>query len=254
MLPNSDRLSKTNVWQRTIDLTNKVFKVTGGLDLPRGDYWLAVVTVGLDQANERLDSIRILLEKGYGESAVVLARSLFELVVNLTYISKDTKNRLPLYLRHGGIPITDEVVQQLRQQLTQGNLQAVIDFIPRQSWKTLKQMCDELGSNWLEEYETFYRYASVPNHYGSFTLGTHYRQLLEKKALPSFKKAMILIAALGSHLRVVEIAAGVFPEQIDSEAVNDLNSDYQQLEQFSVQCAIEEVGPQYLNTRWKRNP
>jgi len=83
-----------NVWQQAIDLTNRVFQIAAGLNLPRGNHWPAVATVGLSQANERLDSIRTLLGNGYDDSAVVLTRSLFELVVNLAYISKDTKRRL----------------------------------------------------------------------------------------------------------------------------------------------------------------
>lgn len=254
VLPNRGRLSKANVWQQAIELTNRVFKVTAGLDLPSGNHWLAVVTVCLDQANEKLDSIRILLDKGYNDSAIVLIRSFFELVVNLAYLSKDTGKRLSQYLSHGGVPLTDEDVQQLQQKLVRGNAQDVFDSIPRKSWKTLYEMCFDLGSGWLGEYETFYRYASVPTHSGSFTLGTNFKRLLEQKSPSGYKKAAILINALDFHLRVVGITAQVFPEQIDSKTVNGLKSDCQRLEQFIVQCIKKDVGQRYLNTRSTRNP
>lgn len=235
MLLNSDRLSKANIWQQSIELTNRVLKVTAGLKLPTGNHWLAFVTVCLDLSNEKLDSIRILLNKGYDDSALVLDRSLFELLVNLAYLSKDTEKRLPQYLRHGGIPLTDDEVKQLQQKLKQGNVQDALNSIPKQSWKRLKQMCSNLGSDWLLEYETFYRYASVPTHYGSFKLGTNFKRLVGQKSPSGYEKAVILVGALEFHLRVAEIAAKTFPEQIDSEIVNSLKSDWQKLGQFLMQ-------------------
>jgi len=93
-------------------------------------------------------------------------------------------------------------------------------------------MCCDLGSDWLKEYETFYRYASVPTHAGSFTLGTNYRRLLAQQSPSDYEKAGVLVTALEFHLRVVEIVAQIFPEQISSRTVNDLKSDCQELGQF----------------------
>ena len=223
-----------NVWQQAIELTSRVFQVATGLNLPRGNHWPNVVAVSLWQVNERLDSIRTLLNKGYYDSAVVLTRSLFEFAVNLVYISKDTKRRLPQYLRHGRVPLTGEEAQQLQQQLEQGHSRDVRDIVPGQPWKNLKHMCCDLGSNWLKEYETFYRYASVPTHAGSLTFGTNYKRLLDQQSPSDYEKAGVLVSALEFHLRVVEIAAQIFPEQISSGIVNDLKSDCQKLGQFLV--------------------
>ena len=64
-------------------------------------------------------------------------------------------------------------------------------------------MCCELGSDWLKEYETFYRYASVPTHAGSFTLGKNYQQLMERRQPSNAERAAVLVSALAFHLGLV---------------------------------------------------
>lgn len=220
-----------NIWRRAVDLTNRVFEVTSGLDLPRGDQWATVVTVFLTQANQRLDSTRVLLDKTHWDSAVILTRSLFELVINLAYIAKNTAKRLPQYLKHGGIPLTNEEAQQLQQETETGTGPAVKGIIPGQAWRRLKDMCCDLGSDWLSEYETFYRYASVPTHAGGFTLGRNYVRLLHGQPPSDQERATVLITASAFHLRVAEIAAKTFPGQIDLEKVKALRSECQGLGQ-----------------------
>ena len=214
-----------NIWKQAAHLTNRVFQVTSGLNLPRGNHWPIVVAVGLSQANERLDSIHRLLDKGYRDSAVILARSLFELAANLAYIAKDTEKRLPKYLEHGGIPLTNEDAQQLQQKLTQEQPPEVKDVVPRQTWRPLKDICCDLDSQWLKEYETFYRYVSVPTHAGSFTLGENLVQLLNQQTPSDYDRATVLVTALDFHLRVANVAANVFPEQIKLDLVTGLYSE-----------------------------
>lgn len=220
-----------SVWERTIDLTNRVFQVTSGLNLLHGDQWPGVVTVFLTQGNERLDSTRALLDNNHSDSAVILTRSLFELAVNLAYIAKNTAKRLREYLKHGGIPTTSQEAQQLQQDIDSGAPPAVIDIVPRQAWRRLKDMCCELGSGWLKEYGTFYRYASVPTHAGSFTLGNNYVQLLKQQPPSDRQKAVVLVSALAFHLRVAEISANVFPQEIKPEAVRELRTECEELGQ-----------------------
>jgi hypothetical protein len=213
---------------------DRVLQVTSDLILPRGekgDYWQPVVTVFLSQANERLYSIRLLLDNNYEESSVILIRSIFELAVNLVYISKDSKRRLSQYLKHGGIPLTIEEAQQLQQELEYLHSQDAIGFIPRRPWKQLKDMCCDLGSQWLKEYETFYRYVSVPTHAGSFTLGNNFVKLLNQQPLSDYEKAKVMITALDFHLRIADVAAHVFPKQIDSEVVKRMTEECQKLGQ-----------------------
>jgi hypothetical protein len=224
-------MATENLWQQAVDLTNRVFQVMSSLNLPRGNYWPTVVTVDLSKANEELDSIRTLLDKGYWDSTDILARALFELAVNLAYIAKDTKKRLPEYLKHGGVPLTNEDVQQLQLELAQEQPPEVKDIVPGQTWRRLKDMCCDLGSQWLKEFETFYRYVSVPSHAGSFTLGKNYKQLLEQQPLSEHQKAAVLITALDFHLRIAEVAADVFPQQIKLKTVKALRAECQNLGQ-----------------------
>ena len=223
------QVENENTWDRAINLTNNAFQVTSGLDLPVGSQWHAVVAVFLTQAHERLDSVRVLLDSNYWDSGVILTRSLFELAVNLAHIAKDMSARLPEYLQHGGIPTTTEEAEKLQEEVEKGDSPEVKDVVPGQSWKRLKDMCCDLGSDWLKEYETFYRYASVPTHAGSFTLGKNYQQLLERPLPSNTEKAAVLVTALAFHLRVVEIAAKVFPDQIKLEAIKELRTKCREL-------------------------
>lgn len=205
------------------------FKVSSGLDLPRGDQWPTVVTVFLAQTNERLDSTRVLLHKNHWDSALILTRSLFELAANLTFIALDIPARLPEYLTHGAIPLTSAEAEQLRAALGERKQPEPRDFVPGYPWKSLRDICTGLGSGWIKEYETFYRYASVPTHAGSFTLGKNYAQLLDRQRLSDNAMANVLTTALAFQLRVAEIAAGVFPEEIALEQVKQLRSDCETL-------------------------
>lgn len=225
-------MHEENIWQQTIDLTDRLFRVSSGLDFPTGNYWPTLVIVSLRQANEILDSIRAVLAKNYWNSAVILTRSLFELTVNLAYIAKNPAKRLQDYLKHGGIPLTSEEAKHLEHKLVQGVYpQEVKDVVPGQTWRRLKVMCCDLGSDWLKEYETFYRYSSVPTHAGAFTLCKNYNQLLKQELPSAREKALVLITATAFHLRLAEIAAKVFPEQIDLKKIQKLQTECHELGQ-----------------------
>ena len=213
------------VWERVVELSNTTFEVTSGLDLPRGDYWLTTVTVCLKQANERLNSVRILLKHGHVEGAMILTRSLFELAANVTYIARQVPTRLPEYLRHGGIPTTEEEAAKLQQELEPTGEVEAEGAIPVSPWQRLRDMCADLGSEWLKEYETFYRYASVPTHSGSFTLGTNYLELLRRERPTAREKAKVLCTALAFHLRVARVVADVFPAHVKPGDIENLTSD-----------------------------
>ena len=130
-------MSTDGIWQRIVELTDRTFASTSGIDLRVRGQWPAAVTTFLTQANERLDSIRVLSDKNSSDSSIVLTRSLFELAVNVSYIAKDASARLPEYLRHGGIPTTIEEAKKLQEELEKGHQPAVIDIIPGQAWRRL---------------------------------------------------------------------------------------------------------------------
>jgi len=226
-------LATQDIWQRTVDLSNRVFAVTSDIDLPHGDPWPTVVTLFLAQANERLHSVKVLSDSDndHWDSAVILTRSLFELAVNLAYIEKDANGRLTQYLRHGGIPLTHEEAEQLQQEIEQNPQPAVLGIVPARAWKKLQKMCKDLGDGWVREYEMFYRYSSVPTHAGAFTLGKTLIQLLQQSPPTAQQRAMVLITALALHLRVGEIGAKTFPREINLENVKTLRKERQDLGQ-----------------------
>ncbi len=203
---------------------NRILQLSSGLALPRGDHWPTLVTVSLVQSNARLHSIGVLLNEGDWDSAVILTRSLFELEVNLSYISKDIKKRLPKYLRHGGVPLTNEEIEQAKAQLESGRTD-VKDIVPKRAWKHLKEMCCDLDAGRLKEYEIFYPYASVPTHAGAFTLGKTFTRLLTGGLLTDRERAVVLVTASEFHLRVAQITAETFPQHIAIGTVEVLHKE-----------------------------
>ena len=225
-----------NVLQEVSELTSRVLQftpVTPSIHLTCGNHWSRLVSVNLAQGNERLDSVRTLLKNNYLESVDILTRSLFEIAVNLTYISKDVSGRLPEYLKHGKVPTTKEEAGKLQRELEglgkSGQLEAAQHIVPHQSWRVVRAMCDDLGQSWLREYTTFYAYTSVSSHAGAFTLSRNYARLLKEQPPSDQEKAAILVTALVFHLRVADIAAWVFPLQIKPETVKKLSSECQKL-------------------------
>ena len=166
----------------------------------------------------------MLLDKNHWDSAVVLTRSLFELAVNLAYIDENVAMRLPEYLKHGGMATTSEEAEERRKEIKKGDRSTVTNVVPGQAWKRLSGMCKDLGPDWLSYYQTFYRFASVPTHAGSFTLGRSYLQLLEQQPPTDHDKATTLVTALAFHLSVAEVAAKTFPQQIRPDRIEELRN------------------------------
>jgi hypothetical protein len=219
-----------DIWQEAVGLTRKVFAATSVTRLPTDDDWHVVVGVHLYQAYQRLDSISMLLVRGYRDSADILTRSLFAIAVNLSYIAKDVEQRLPEYLRHGHFPLSKEDAEQLERKLSQESSPEVEGIVPGRAWKPLRAMCCDLG--WLREYDTFYRYLSVVDHAGSYRLLVNYVQLLNQEPPDNWDKASVLLAALSLYLRVAELSATVFPTQIKAETIADLTAQCNEMGQF----------------------
>lgn len=218
-------MTETDVWQEVVNLSNNVFGVTSGLDLPRCGEWASVVAVFLVQSNERLDSVRILLNKDYWNSATILTRSLFELAANLVYIAKDADSRLPKYLKHGGVPLDEQDTESLQSELAQARAIRKICVEPKRVWKPLRGICCDLGQSWSKEYDTFYAVASWPTHAGSSLIPVDYLRLRNHGLLSERERAKLLVTALAFHLRVAKVAVRVFPRQMSSPIVDRLASE-----------------------------
>lgn len=223
-------MAGSDIWQRITHLEKRILEQTSGVPLPQSDHWSGVVTWCLILANARLHSIRMVLTDSDNNSAMILTRSLFELAVTLWYIYFDARERLPLYLHHGGLLLTEEEVEQWRQQHEAGATPSAIDILPKRPWVPIRQMCSELdsqqpGARWVDQYNTFYRYASVPTHAGAFTLGRDYSRFRENVALSDDEKAKVLATAIAFHLRVAEIAAKTFAEHISIDTIGNLDKE-----------------------------
>ena len=218
-----------NILKKAIVLKDSMLQITSGIDVTVENSWSMLVCVGIHQGNNRLDSILTLLNKNDLDSAEILTRSLFELAVNLAYIDKNVSERLPEYLRHGKVPMTKEEVEKLQQELGNSSQLEAWRIVPKITWKTFKSMCIDLGLDWLDEYETFFRFVSIITHAGAFTLGENYKRLLEKQTPSDSEKAMFLLTALHFHLRIDEVATRVFPSQIKIEVIKKMYAECNEL-------------------------
>jgi len=227
-----------NRWKQITDLVERIMQVTSGLSLTFNDQWSQLQIVSLHLSNSRLNSIRLLLKAGDIESSEILTRSMFELSATFTYISKDVKQRLTEYFKHGNIPsnanemlkVKDEL-QKLGQEYDNGNIPNVMDVIPTKPWKSMYKICKDLGRDWIDEYNSFYRFASVPTHYGAFTLGSSFIRLLPNRPSTERELSTVLITAVVFHLRVAKIVANNFLKIISLEKINQLEDECNNLGQ-----------------------
>lgn len=212
-------------WHKTLSLVERLLQSTSDLSFSYNDKWSVLVIVSLNQLNKRLNSVALLLRNADWASGVILTRSMFELSANLTYIFKDIGKRLPEYLEHGNIPITAEEIQKLQREIENGNTENVLNIIPTRSWKSMGEICSDLGEDWLNEYKSFYRYASIPSHAGAFILGESFMQLLREKPLTEKELSEVLITAVAFHLRVAKIVADSFPTRISIKKLDELDRE-----------------------------
>lgn len=214
-----------NIWQKAENLVERLLTTTSGLDLTYADRWSVLLIVSLHQSNKRLHSIVLLLKNQDWDSAVVLTRSIFELSANLAYISKDIEKRLSKYLKHGMILITAEEIQQHQKEIDSGIISKTLDRVPKQPWKPMSAICEDLGVDWQKEYNSFYRYASIPTHSGAFTLGKSFMQLLNGNPLTDKELSSVLITAASFHIRIAKIAGENFPKQISLEEIGKFDTE-----------------------------
>ena len=146
--------------------------------------------------------------------AVVLCRYVFELAVNIRYLAIDPVGRVPRYLQHYRVGLSeeesDEIDQELQSLRHQENHVEVSKLLnPGRAWANLKNMCRELG--WLDQYETTYRGSSERAHSGARTLGLEWDALVNKPPMLEYAISTNLLTAMLYHLRVEEVVGQVFP-------------------------------------------
>ena len=214
-----------NIWQKAENLVERLLTTTSGLDLTYADRWSVLLIVSLHQSNKRLHSIILLLNNQDWDNGVVLTRSMFELSANLAYISKDIEKRLSKYLKHGRILITVEEIQQHQKEIVSGIISPTLETIPRRPWESMKDICKDLGVDWQKEYDSFYRYASIPTHSGAFTLGKSFVQLLQGNPPTNKELSSVLITAASFHIRIAKIVGENFPLQISLEEIKKLDTE-----------------------------
>ena len=220
--------------QKAFDLTRTVLESTKDLVLRRGSNgeWAIVVFLMLARTSQSLDAVKLLLNHGLYNPAIVVTRCIFEDTVNLKYIKVNVKERLPVYLKHGRVPgnaeEAAELIAEIQSVKNSGEFSAGSEAVPKIAWKKMNLMCEEIG--WSEHYQTMYRLTSDNAHSGALTLTGELSRLLTQEPRPEWQSANVMTTALIYHLEVVTIAA----EELQ---INDTNPEtlkywHAQLETF----------------------
>lgn len=177
----------------------------------------------------------ILCKSGYGMEADSIVRSMFEDLVNLTYIFNETKRetRARRYIEHINVQqfFMLEYVKNKRKlkkkfswDIYQKRLKAKNQFYKRYKrpdkykWSgyTFKELCEKTGCGW--EYDVFYNLASQHPHSQPIVLNqlvsAKIDDVLTFSAGPSTKNQEInLIGAFDMLRRIIEVAAKFFGKQ-----------------------------------------
>ena len=176
------------------------------------DEWPQVTLFHLLRSREALASIKLVSEHNLYGPAIVLHRYIFELAVNIMYISKDVENRLPEYLKHSrfpsGIEDVEEVDENLRNLQEQEDYSAITELLlPGRSWNNL-EMCEEVGC--LDLYQTMYRATSEVAHGGAHGMSIDMLVLIRQETRPGYQFPAILLGATEYYDWVVQVSCNVF--------------------------------------------
>ena len=221
------RLKRMKTWEKAASFAQEAFDLVTGIPIPNNpaqpdvslldEMWHLAVVSGHHRAHTTLKSIVILLDPEPDDtaSALILVRHLMECAANLSYIHIDVAHRLPDYLRLGAFPASPD---------RDGNLElkssdAPSAPLPRRRWRTLKEVCDELG--WTMEYESVYKMASDTAHGGTSALVIDGLPLFGI-SVPVDAKGIVLILGVIQYLRILRLVASLLPSKIDAARIEKL--------------------------------
>ena len=203
------------VLQKALNIAGEVLDTN--LDVNFKDFgndWHLVALLHLVRSRQTLAGIRFLAAEQFYSPAETLCRHLFELAVNIRYLNIDPVSRVPVYLEHYQIRAssewrdeTDAKLQSLREQENHAEISKLL--IPGRSWRTLKEMCGELGC--LGQYETIYRGSSEMAHGGGRTIGLEMEALVSEQPMLQYVVSNALLKALIYHFWVEDVCCEVFP-------------------------------------------
>ncbi|MCY4365190.1 MAG: DUF5677 domain-containing protein [Chloroflexi bacterium] len=204
------------VLQKAINIAGEVLDTNLDVDFKDfGNDWHQVALLHLMRSRQTLAGIKFLAAEQFFSPAETLCRHLFELAVNIRYLSIDPVNRVPDYLEHYRVRAsseslheTDAKLQSLREQENHAEISKLL--IRGRSWMPLKNMCAELG--WLGQYETIYRGSSEMAHGGARTIGLEMAALVSDQPMLQYVVSNALLKALTYHFWIEDVCCEVFPD------------------------------------------
>lgn len=243
-------MSETEQLQKEHDLCLKLetlagVMLSGEFDLDTG--WQRLTFAFASKSAKSYRAVLRLVEEGLGEPALIIVRTIFEDMVNLTYISTapDRLTRLFLefhilekkkyidYWEEAGLG--DEEVGQLKAvwaEQFQAEYERVLPNYPKRTYwsgKNLKEMATAVDAELARTYCTLYPYISGFAHGGSPLALTSYIDETDTAAVTSLatpsdaELSEALVAGFGLFARCLRIFAGAC--HLDAARLSDLSRE-----------------------------
>jgi len=187
-----------------------------------------------------------LVEQGLGEPALIIIRTIFEDMVNLTYISTEPERLTGLFLDFHILEkkkyidyweeagLGDEEVGELKEvweKQFQSEYERVLPNYPKRTYwsgKNLKEMAAAVDSELAKTYSMLYPYISGFAHGGSPLALESYISQTDTAAIRSLgtpsdaELSEALVAGFGLFMRCLRIFAGAC--RLDITALSDLGA------------------------------
>jgi hypothetical protein len=121
--------------QKLLDLADSITNDLTWINKPKGHY----IAMSFGKGYKTFSAIILLCQNGYGQDALVLARTLFELTVNTYYIFKDpTENRVDRYFGYQSVLRSKAIKHFLKSEESKAVL--VAKFKERDDGETIESV------------------------------------------------------------------------------------------------------------------
>ena len=219
--------------------------LSGAFDLDTD--WQRLTFAFASKSAKSYRAVLRLVEQGLGEPALILIRTIFEDMVNLTYISTDPGRLTRLFLDFHILEkkkyidyweeagLGDEEVGQLKkvwEKQFQSEYERVLPNYPKRTYwsgKNLKEMATAVDAELAKTYCTLYPYISGFAHGGSPLALASYINETDTAAVTSLgapsdaELSEALVAGFGLFTRCLRIFAGAC--HLDTTPLSDLSRE-----------------------------
>jgi len=165
--------------KKLLDLTRRILEESYKIEISDAllyeRYFKVTALYFLARARQNLEAVVALVAAGYPTQAMMVARSSFELAINLQYIMKDVPKHIDLYMNYEFVEkwrlieglekweyLHPEAMRlkddKMREMIRLENEKVRDDYPNKLQWsgKSMKDMCKDLGGQYEYAYDVTY--------------------------------------------------------------------------------------------------